>query len=102
MPMDEKRKAEVTRALLRLRLWENGLTLSSSTHRKLGAFAKESGTSLEELRELLIGFLPEFLGEALGADSVSIKVGYDKLNGELQKVRSHIEAEHEFQRKAEA
>ncbi|HRH24077.1 MAG TPA: hypothetical protein PK109_00595 [Candidatus Paceibacterota bacterium] len=100
--MDEKRKAEVTRALLRLRLWENGLTLSSSTNRKLGAFAKESGTSLQELRELLIEFLPDFLGEALGADFVSIRVGYDDLDGDLKKVRHYVDAEHEFHRQASA
>lgn len=72
MALSEERRGQIALALVKAKFRKEGLRLSSSARRELGATAAEIGVSIEELEQFVFDLLPELVGEAFGFKSVSI------------------------------
>lgn len=72
MALTEERRGQIALEIVKARFRKDGLRLSSSARRELGAMASDIGVSLTELEEFLFDLLPELVGEAFGFTEVSI------------------------------
>ena len=76
MPLSDESRATATTKLLKAKLRRDGIRLSATSFRELGALASESGVPKHDLRDLIAEMLPEFIADALGASRVIISVSF--------------------------
>lgn len=71
-PMTEERAKEI--ALLFIKAWFKKEGIRGNTMRDLGNLAKDVGLETDELRSLVLFFLPEMLEDIFNLSSVSINI----------------------------
>lgn len=65
--MDEKRMGEIALALIQYRIQQEGLRLGASFGRDLGNIAKETGISIDELKEFYRFLVEETVKKTFGS-----------------------------------
>jgi len=66
--MGDIRKGEIALAILKYRMWKEGIHISSNLKRELGNISKETGVPQDELKEFWKIFIREFLKKTLASN----------------------------------
>ncbi len=76
MNLTEERRGQIAIEMVKNLLNKNGVRLTPSMRREIGAQAKEMhNVRPEELEQFMLDLLPQMIGNAFGYDSVGLTTG---------------------------